>query len=165
MRRQTNRIENTHMNKETLLHALAAFIAQRSGISFREYHSPGSSWGEFTNARKLFRQDRAPILRHGRHARRLLAFVSRRSISADDLLQSSRSAYSGRLSFVVKGENATVDYAIGQYFPTEYRAAACAVLARAIWEYFRNGCGYTSPDQIRNAARREFGRGIASAWF
>jgi hypothetical protein len=145
------------MNKETLLHALAAFIAQRSGIDFRDYAS-----GDYKASREAFLGDYRPILKHGKQARAMLAWVSRKSITAQDL---AKAAESGRLSFVVKGENATVDYAIGQYFPTEYRAAACAVLARAIWDYFRNGCGYTSPDQIRKAARREFGRGIASAWF
>lgn len=149
-------------NKTTLIHALGAFIAQRSGMKFSDYHSPGGGWREFVNARALFNADRKPILRHGKHARRLLDYVSRRSITADDLMEASRS---GRLSFVTIKDAVGVSYTPGQYFPTEYRAAACSVLARAIWEYFRTGCGYTSPEQIRKAARREFGRGIAAAWF
>jgi hypothetical protein len=108
--------------------------------------------------------DYRPILKHGKQARNLLSFVSRRDISAEDLLSASQSAFSGRLSFVFRGDSAAVDYTTGQYFPTEYRAAACSVLARAVWEYFRTGCNY-SPEQIRKAARREFGRAIASAWF
>jgi hypothetical protein len=140
--------------KMTLIHALNAFISQRSGIDGRNY-------GE---SREAFLSDYRPILKHGKQARQLLAFVSSRSISAEDLILASQSAYSGRLSFVFRGDSAAVDYTTGQYFPTEYRAAACAVLARAVWEYFRTGCNY-SPEQIRKAARREFGRGIAAAWF
>lgn len=140
--------------KTTLIHALNAFISQRSGIDGRNY---GGS-------REAFLSDYRQILKHGKQARQLLAFVSSRSISAEDLILASQSAYSGRLSFVFRDDSAAVDYTTGQYFPTEYRAAACAVLARAVWEYFRTGCNY-SPDQIRKAARREFGRGIASAWF
>lgn len=145
----------TTIPKNTLINALSAFISQRSGIDGRNY---GGS-------RDAFLGDYRPILKHGRHARELLSFVSRRDISADDLISASQSAYSGRLSFVFRGDSAAVDYTTGQYFPTEYRSAACAVLARAVWEYFRTGCNYSSPEQIRKAARREFGRAIASAWF
>lgn len=150
------------MNKTTLIHALGVFIAQRSGMKFSDYHSPGGSWREFASARALFNADRRPILRHGKHARRMLDFVSRRDISAEDLMEASRS---GRLSFVTVKDAVGVSYVTGQYFPTEYRRAACSVLACAIWEYFRTGCGYTSPEDIRKAARREFGRAIATTWF
>jgi hypothetical protein len=33
---------------------------------------------------------------------------------------------------------AVIDYCTGQYWPTEYRRAVCAVLASALWEYTRN---------------------------
>lgn len=144
------------MKKETLLHALGAFISQRSGIDPREYAS-----GDYKASREAFLGDYRPILKHGKQARAMLAWVSRKSITAQDLM---KAAESGRLSFALNGDTATVDYTVGQYFPTEYRAAACRYLASVIWGYFRDGCGY-SAEQIRNAARREFGRGIASAWF
>jgi hypothetical protein len=146
-------------NKPAMINALAAFISQRSGIDRRNYWS-----GSYCASRDAFLGDYRPILKHGKQARKLLSFVSRRDISAEDLLSASQSAFSGRLSFVFRGDSAAVDYTTGQYFPTEYRAAACAVLARAVWEYFRTGCNY-SPEQIRKSARREFGRAIASAWF
>ena len=152
-------MKTTIKNKPAMINALAAFISQRSGIDRRNY-------GCITRreSREAFMGDYRPILKHGKQARKLLSFVSRRDISAEDLLSASQSAFSGRLSFVFRGDSAAVDYTTGQYFPTEYRAAACAVLARAVWEYFRTGCNY-SPEQIRKAARREFGRAIASAWF
>jgi len=147
-------------NKTTLLNALGAFISQRSGMDWRNYAS-----GDYARSRQAFLGDYRPMLRHGKHARRMLDFVSRRDISAEDLMAASRSAYMGRLSFVTVKDAVGVSYVAGQYFPTEYRRAACSVLARAIWEYFRTGCGYTSPEDIRKAARREFGRAIAAAWF
>lgn len=136
--------------KSDLINSLNTFISMRSGIDGRNYGSRESFLGDYRQ-----------ILKHGRHARELLSFVSRRDISADDLVAASKSAYSGRLSFDEIG----VHYTAGQYFPTEYRAAACSVLARAVWEYYRTGCNYSSPEQIRKAARREFGRAIASTWF
>lgn len=78
-------------------------------------------------------------------------------------------------------------YCAGQYFPTEYRKAACAVLASALWGYFRanladsftedhNGetrytgsvkalRGMSYGDAIRATARRELSPRIARRWF
>jgi hypothetical protein len=80
---------------------------------------------------------------------------------------------------------ATVDYCTGQYFPTEYRRAVCAVLASALWTYTREHCmpeptlhhnsetgetlhrykGMHAGDWLRAHFRQQFGRGIASRWF
>lgn len=61
---------------------------------------------------------------------------------------------------------AKLDYCTGQYWQTEYRRAACAVLASAIWSYWRDGLtGENIGDRLRASARRTFGRGIASRWF
>lgn len=144
----------TTMNKQAMVNALYKFINQRSGIEYANY-------GE----RESFMGDYRPILKHGRHARQLLRFVERcDSITAEMLLEAS-SAYSGRLQFVERGDKVGIDYTTGQYFPTEYRNAACAVLAQAIWNWFRDKCNYETGEAIRKAARREFGRGIASIWF
>jgi ABC-type transport system involved in Fe-S cluster assembly fused permease/ATPase subunit len=51
--------------KNTLIHAINAFISQRSGIDGRNY---GGS-------REAFLSDYRPILKHGKQARQLLAFV------------------------------------------------------------------------------------------
>jgi hypothetical protein len=73
-----------------------------------------------------------------------------------------------------------LDYCTGQYWPTEYRRAVCAVMASALWEHTREHCmpkkkdgpggpalydGKTAGDFIRARFRKEFGRGIASRWF
>jgi hypothetical protein len=71
-----------------------------------------------------------------------------------DLLRSGRLTWDGK----------RLDYCAGQYFPTEYRAAACRTLASALWCYWSDG-GRHSADQIRAAARRHLGRGIAKRWF
>jgi hypothetical protein len=108
--------------------------------------------------------DYRPIIKHGRHGRTLLRAVEwRDSISAQDLIEAT-SAYSGRLQFQFNGNGKVhVSYVTGQYFPTEYRNAACAILAQCLWNYWR-------PDakdgaEIRKHARQELGRSIASTWF
>lgn len=83
-----------------------------------------------------------------------------------------------------------INYVTGQYFPTEYRKAACAVLAAALWAHVRENCmplpdyaqhgsaddrpmqtvaiygpkKQSAGDWLRAYFRREFGRGIANRW-
>ena len=141
------------MKKQNMITALRQFIAQRSGIEFANYGN-----------RESFMGDYRPILRAGRDARVLLAAVSGRdSITVDNILAGCR-AYAGRLQIVEKDGAVRVDYCTGQYFPTEYRNAACAVLATVLWDYAL-ASGHEDGNAIRKWARGEFGRGIASRWF
>jgi hypothetical protein len=136
-----------------LLAALDRFIRQRSGLDPRNYGD-----------RESLMSDYRPILRDGKVARQLLRFVEiRESITADMLLEGTR-AFSGRLQFIRnnKGE-CVVDYCVGQYFPTEYRAAACRIMAYAIAEWMRPES--VDRETIRHKARREFGRAIAARYF
>jgi hypothetical protein len=149
------------MTKQQIIVALRAFIAQRSGIEFSNYRS-----GDWKESQAAFMGDYRPILRAGRDARVLLAAVSGRdSLGKDNILAATR-AYSGRLQIKEKcdSEGVFIDYTTGQYFPTEYRNAACAVLATALWDYALES-GYKTGNEIRKWARGEFGRGIASRWF
>lgn len=151
-----------------MCNALRVFINQRSGIEFGNYQC-----GTWEQTRKCFNGDYRPMLRHGKQAREMLRAVElRESITAEMLKEASR-AYSGRLQFIEKDGKVGVQYTTGQYFPTEYRKAACSVLAQCLWDYFRANlskceiqgeCG-TCADSIRKAAQREFGRSIASTWF
>lgn len=50
----------------------------------------------------------------------------------------------------------------------EYRAAACAVLASALWDYYRANIPPETEkkgDKLRAKFRRMFGDSIASRWF
>lgn len=100
--------------------------------------------------------------------RELLRAVELRGISAAEILESSRSAFSGRLEIEQHGTGWSLHYCAGQYAPTEYRAAACAVLTHALWGYFRQCCPADIENRgqwIRDTARRELGLGIARRWF
>lgn len=144
--------------KQQLIEALRRFINQRSGIKWDNYAS-----GDFKASREAFMSDYRPILRHGRHARELLRAVELRdSITAEHLVEATR-AYAGRLQFVENGQGVHVEYTTGQYFPTEYRNAACAVLASALWAYWRPEC--KTGEEISKQARKEFGSAIARTWF
>lgn len=175
--------------KEAILDALTAFMNQRSGMDPRNY----GDW-------KSYRAESRSVTRDLHDARTLLrAVMWRDSITADDLLAAFR-AFSGRLSCNVYEPGKTyggpgvtfsypvltvkLDYCTGQYFPTEYRKAVCAVLASALWDRKRADMpkptlhhntetgemverynGMRAGDWIRDSFRREFGRGLAGRYF
>lgn len=149
-----------NQDKENLLQCLRAFIKQRPGLEFANYGDVSAYRSELRSVTKA---------RH--HAETLLNAVAwRDSITADDIIGASKGAYSGRLTIARTDTGGfKIDYCTGQYFPTEYRNAACAVLARVLWDYWREGNPYGNKpgagDYIHDVARKEFGRGLASVWF
>jgi hypothetical protein len=145
--------------KGAILYALRSFVAQRSGLDVRNYGDRDSLMGDYR-----------PILRDGKTARRLLRQIELRdSITAENLSEACKRAFSGRVSLITKQDGSVaVDYCTGQYFPTEYRAAVCAVCASAFWAYFREcvpAGEVNAGESIRKQAKREFGRAVASRWF
>ena len=147
--------------KQQIITGLQAWIAQRPGLEFGNY-------GDLKNYRSEMRR----ITRQRHDAEKLLLAVSNSAIDADTLLDSFKRAYSGRLTCEkLPDGRVKFDYCTGQYFPTEYRAAACAVLSNALWNYHREdyaatATGSESPGTaIRRNFRRRFGRTIASRWF
>lgn len=146
--------ETPATDKAAILSALRAWIAQRPGFDPCNYDAAG------------YRADCRRVARQRRDALEMLRFVElSASITGPMLADSFRHSFSGRLSW----NGVRLDYCTGQYWPTEYRAAAAAVLAGAIWAWLRNECcPHDEPhkgDWIRSAARRNFGRSIASRWF
>ena len=115
------------------------------------------------NGRRAYFAEKRQIERDLREARTLLRAVEWRelSISADDLKAAFRDAYSGRLTW----DGTRLDYCAGQYWPTEYRKAACAVLASALWNATREAYPSLDGNGLRAQLRREFGRSIAGRWF
>ena len=145
-----------NQRKNDVMHALSAFVDQRPGFDLCNYDSMSS-----------YRSDYNPVLREKHDFYQMLSQISwRDSITADDIIKASEHAFSGRLTIRECGDRRVeVEYCTGQYFPTEYRAAACAVLASVLWDYWRSCDAESTGDSIRKTARDNLGRGIASRWF
>jgi hypothetical protein len=162
---------------EQIIAALDAFVAQRSGIEYANYG------GDI----QAFRSERRSITRDLQDYRILRSAIALRTF-ADAQWEDAFRAYSGRLSYTNRPDGSiALDYTTGQYFPTEYRKAACAVLASVLWHAksanmpapqgkimrkhgpfestHDNIEGMTPGDWIRKQFKREFGRGIQSRWF
>ena len=133
------------MTRDNILLALRAFVAQRPGLEYGNY-------GDWPNYRSEMRR----ITKQRHDAETLLSYVERSGMSTETLLSGFR-AFSGRLTWTPVtytaetcpgrpcadgcdhvGSGGRLDYCTGQYFPTEYRSAACAVLVSALWNYWRD---------------------------
>lgn len=149
------------IEKAAAVDMLRRYIAQRSGIDRRNYQRDHRD----ADGRRAFMADYRDILRDGRDARRMLAFIAGRDgIAAADIVSASNG--NGRLCFERIGDTLNgwrLEYTAGQYFAVEYRAAACGLLAGIIRRYF-SACGY-SPEHMRREIVGTFGRGIAGRWF
>lgn len=142
--------------KSQVIDLLRAWINQRPGLEYCNYGDPTAYRSEY---RKI-QQQKSDALE-------LLRSVEYSSMTDEQLFAGFR-AFSGRLQIVPDGTEYRLEYCTGQYFPTEYRAAACAVLASALWDYHRDDIPAdveNKGDAIRLKFRRIFGRSIAGRWF
>ncbi len=113
-------------SKELIVGMLDRFIRQRPGLEFGNY-------GDIT----AYRSELRSITKDFGTARMLLRRVELSSMTAEQLMEGFR-AYSGRLTLAKRADGKwELDYCTGQYWPTEYRRAVCAVLASALWSYQR----------------------------
>ena len=124
--------------RDQILNLLETFIRSRPGLEFANYGDVSA-----------YRSESRAITKDRDQALTLLRYVQWTSIDADALRAAFRSAYSGRLSLETDAKGRLrLHYTAGQYYPTEYRRAACAVLASAIWAYWRDNLGEPEAWQV-----------------
>ena len=147
--------------KTEILYALRTFAQKRPNLEYGNYGNPSS-----------YRQESRAITKDLNHARKLLGKVERSGITAQDLIVASNEAFCGRLTIIPANsysDEFKIEYCVGQYFATEYRKAVCAVLARALWNHWRedrkDGDIMTTGQQLRAIARSELGATLARAYF
>lgn len=144
--------------RATVLDHLRTFAAGRPGLEFGNYGDVSA-----------YRSEARRIGQQLQDARKLLNAVEwRTSITADDILAALKTSFSGRLSWIDNGQSLGLSYCTGQYYPTEFRAAVCAVLASVLWSYWRDDVPADTDNKgeyLRKKARAEFGRGLAGRWF
>jgi hypothetical protein len=139
--------------------ALRAFILQRPGFEPANYGGCASA----------YRADYSRCLADRDDALELLAHVTRASDSATMQASLADALRSGRMEWNADAQ--AFDYCTGQYFPTEYRNAACQLLARALWAYWRDASAanwreaMSNADNIRRTARNALGKRLARRWF
>lgn len=146
--------------KDQIIKLLDIWIRQRPGLEYGNYREI-----------KSYRAECRTIARQLSDARTMLRYISSPycKITADELMTAFHSAYAGRLEIIAGKKPGTweIDYTTGQYWSIEYRAAACAVMAQALWNYYRPEYAKAEHpgDSIRVAFRRMYGKGIQARWF
>lgn len=156
---------NTQMiDKGAILASLRAFAEQRPGLDPSNYIS---SWQDAAG-RSAYNSERRSILRDLHDARELLRAVDLSQGMDAGTLRDGFSAFGGRLTL---RPDASLEYCTGQYWPTEFRRAVCAVAASALWSYHREGfsksarAGESAGNAIRRNFRRMFGARMQKRWF
>lgn len=138
-------------DKHTIIAALQQFIAGSPNLRSANYGS-----------RSSYNADVRAVRRDKQDAERLISAVACiQDISADDLKDGFR-AFSGRLQW--KGDH--LEYTTGQYRPTEYRKAVCAVCARVAWNHFYKDVQLKTPLDVRDAVKAYLRNpGLCKRWF
>ena len=108
-------------SKETVIKLFTNWINQRPGLDWRDY---GNSYNAYKNDANNISKQRKEALK----ALRLFGYLD---YDPETFNTSCRWAYSGRLQVIYNADKGWfIDYCTGQYWPTEYRQAAAAVLNR-----------------------------------
>ena len=132
------------------------FVQQRSGIEFANYGDVAS-----------FRKEQREIANDKKDFAELFALVTRRCSNYDELIEQELTQSTGRLTM----KDGKLSYCTGQYFPTEYRPAACRILVSILWNDYRdekNADGspvYPDGIAIRKAIRRNLSRRVGRNYF
>lgn len=140
---------NTTTTASTL-DLLDRFVNQRPGFETANYDSASDYRADYRTANNHLHDYRA--------LRSLFIRVcNQEGVDADKRLRDTLETATGRLTM----EGGRLEYCTGQYFPTEYRGAACRVLASATWVLLRRDMDYKGMIQYvtRNAGRS------AAGWF
>jgi hypothetical protein len=135
------------MTKETILNLARAFIEARPGFDWRNYQGCPAS---------IYRADYAVALRGLHDGRALLRACELSGVSAETLTDALTDAR--RLTLA----DGRLEFTASQYWPTEYRAAACRALADALYRHYL-------PDAANRAGalrvlRNVLGARLVSSW-
>lgn len=125
-----------------LYQAIKEWVRQRPGLDPRNYIS---HWVD-ADGRAAYQREARAITRQLRDADELLHACQLWHVPeatvAEQMTARERLTWDGR----------KLDYTVGQYWPVEYRAAACRALANALWTKF-------GPD-----SRTMVSRSVAKRW-
>lgn len=144
------------MNTETAVSMLSTFVDGRPGVESVNYASM-----------RAYRREAASVTRDRRDFYTILNFgystIKRRNLldGLGDVLESS----AGRITVESKPDGShAIRYYAGQYYPTEYRKAACDMLAAVMLENVRRS-SVLSDDELHAFFRKAIGRRIANRYF
>ena len=134
---------------DSILSAIRTFIERRPGFERGNYQGAPAA---------IYRADCVTALRGLHDGRVLLRACALARVSADDLRAALTDAH--RLTLTPAG---VLEFTACQYWPTEYRAAACRALADALARHYLPGV----PDRaaLLRVLRNVLGARLVRRWF
>lgn len=155
-------------DRDSILSALRTWINQRPGLDLADYCDearPGydpRTQPRDPEGRRAYSAEVRRITQQRADALEMLRHVELFSvpIGADTFER----AFSGRLTW----DGARLEYTTGQYWPTEYRLAAAAVLRGALWACWLSNVAPDAEDKrarILKAAKDNLSAGVFRRWF
>ena len=151
---------NTIHDKREVLDRLREFVKQPPRLNAADYFGANGGLEEFVRGMSFYKQDKRRIEAHRRDALEMLNRIERiDGITARQLIEASKDR---RLEVHKDGPHVVVDYTVGQYWPTEYRAAVCGLLSTILWQLWR---GQSDTHDVTQTARRMLPSGVVYRWF
>lgn len=145
----------------TTIDLLTKFVNSRGHFDTRDYFE---NWRD-TAGVQAFRQDYNTFLKQGKIYRELLRACIDRVEDLNAKLTIKLENSGDRLRLV----NGKLQYITGQYYPTEYRGAACRVLWQILWADYMNECEpgtnkliYQTGPEIKKAIERRAGKSVVN---
>lgn len=150
---------------------------QQTGVNYADllynfaHGRPGFEWANYGSA-KYYRQDYRTAYNDLKAFEELHRLAARRCESyskLSDAIRQHLERSGDRLQ--ISEDGSRLNYITGQYFPTEFRGAACRVLVSVIWNNYReekNAAGeyvYQDGNKIRKAIREALRSRNAKSWF
>lgn len=110
--------------------SLVDYAAQNPGLEYGNYCS---GWND-KNGRKAYFSEARTITKEWTKLCELVLEANNVGVTDQDVIEASGRAFGGRMTWTkaTDTQGAGWQYCAGQYWPTEYRAAACAVFEKAI---------------------------------
>ena len=112
------------------LRMLAAYAAKRPGLDIRDYCH---GWND-KEGRAVYLSEARSISTDFQRVRVAVLAAYSSGVTDDDLIECSKGE---RLTLERVGTVLMLDYCVGQYWPTEYRAAVATLLQRAAYRAAR----------------------------
>lgn len=150
MKTQTKFQETAGVNPIT--DQLINFVNQRPGLEFANY-------GDY----KIFRKESREITNDLKDFHELLGLAFR--FIGPDKLEYHLNDYLNHTGGRILLKEGKLIYHTGQYFPTEYRPAACRVIANIIWYIVRATDETATGNEIRAFLKRKVSRRVYNNYY
>lgn len=150
----------TQTTEVNTINLLVNFVNQRPGLNFADYGN-----------RAYYLQDYREILKDLHSFNEFFKLASRRIDNLNAVLFDYLIKSNDRLTLKESNGVFKLQYITGQYFPTEYRSAACRVLCSIIWNDYANEINsngeyiYKDGHEIRKAIKRNLSSRNSKQYF